>query len=188
MGLVVLILLIVVPLLLLVALIKRGRIRDGGYVFLIFGVMLITIMYLFIPGFYTCPILKRKVVLYSRESSENNEASDNNLLGYSASPMNTKSSQVYLSYKAPLGLGIGFIGVGALLLLLMKNRTPHINDGQKKISAHRGAVFRQCSVGEGEAYCLGCETIAPKTDLFFNEELDSYYHKECIPKEYKLIE
>jgi len=35
---------------------------------------------------------------------------------------------------------------------------------------------------EGTAFCLGCRQIAPKKELYYNEETDTYYHKACLPK------
>jgi hypothetical protein len=33
----------------------------------------------------------------------------------------------------------------------------------------------------GTAFCLGCRTVAPKTELWYKKVTDSYYHKDCIP-------
>ena len=40
---------------------------------------------------------------------------------------------------------------------------------------------------EGDAFCLGCRTIAPKKDLYYNRASDSYYHKDCIPVEGHIV-
>jgi len=34
----------------------------------------------------------------------------------------------------------------------------------------------------GDAFCLGCRQVVPKTNLLYHEETDSYYHRECIEK------
>ena len=33
----------------------------------------------------------------------------------------------------------------------------------------------------GQAFCLGCRKTAPKTNLFYNRSMDSYYHEKCVP-------
>jgi len=34
---------------------------------------------------------------------------------------------------------------------------------------------------EGEAFCLGCRKVAPKTELLYNKGTSEYYHEECLP-------
>ena len=40
---------------------------------------------------------------------------------------------------------------------------------------------------DGEAFCLGCRQLAPKTNLFYNKSTNSYYHEKCLPNAEELL-
>ena len=35
---------------------------------------------------------------------------------------------------------------------------------------------------EGEAFCLGCRTTGPRSQMLYNEGRDTFYHVGCLPK------
>ena len=39
------------------------------------------------------------------------------------------------------------------------------------------------SFDKGDAFCINCRSISPKKDLYYNRKTDSYYHKQCLPRE-----
>jgi len=41
--------------------------------------------------------------------------------------------------------------------------------------------FVSLSGEEGEAFCLGCRKVSPKTELLYNKGTGEYYHEECLP-------
>jgi len=94
--------LIIIPFIIYAKYSKQKRKRDSGIIFIIFGVLITVIMYLFAFHGGRKPFLDRGIVLF------------NNVYMYWK-----------VEYGFPFGVGIVLIAIGVLILLLAKNKTSH---------------------------------------------------------------
>jgi len=46
---------------------------------------------------------------------------------------------------------------------------------------YQGHVYRELASPQGSAFCLHCRQVAPKQELLYNQETDTYLHRACIP-------
>ena len=45
---------------------------------------------------------------------------------------------------------------------------------------HQGRLYVRPEDESGSAFCLLCRNTAPKSQLYYNRELDTYAHRECL--------
>ena len=100
MALITFILLILLPVILTLVLIRKKRAKDAGIVFIVFGLLMAIIMFLFAFQYGKTPILNREI----------------KLLHQYYSPFSNHFSS--MNYKVPCGIGAVFAGAGILILFL----------------------------------------------------------------------
>lgn len=90
----------------------------------------------------------------------------------------------------PLAPGLFVVGIVLLSLSTILDRLTRLE--LYLTSAHSAGTDRiRTDIGdfdllgqvEGEAMCLGCRKIAPKTGLYCNRAMDVYYHPQCLAQD-----
>ena len=61
--------------------------------------------------------------------------------------------------------------------VLKKENSIKSSLNEKKIG---GYVSQEGFVGE--AFCLGCRTIGTRSEMLYDERIDTYFHTECLPE------
>ena len=86
--------------------------------------------------------------------------------------------------------GLAFVGILFLALAKILERLTYVEfllrsfpiAGGGRIQTVLGE-FKKLGKVEGQAMCVGCRKTVPKTGLYYNEELDAYYHGECLSRD-----
>ncbi len=117
------ILLILLPVILMLILVRKKRGRDTGIVFIVFGLLMTIIMFLFTYQYGKTPLMNREI----------------KLLHQYYSPFIDHFSR--MTYKVPFGIGAVLVGAGILILFLAP-RNEKIRSGSPA-DAGKGEVLNK---------------------------------------------
>ena len=92
----------------------------------------------------------------------------------------------YLQYK--LNRMSSWISGESAISEIEPEKTTASENLEPTVTSNELPVFELCRNAQGSAFCLGCRKLTHKTDLYYNEKKDEYYHKGCAPTDVTLKE